>query len=127
MLPKTKKPYIIDWPVPFNDFIRQRCFQAWLTIDAPDDPVLLDARLTRCRYHWEMGQIWGRTEVLRTVQDQMCPDECEATDYPQQVVEPPLAQQLLEAGRRWGAHRAQMQLLDAECEEARREFAGLSL
>ena len=125
MLPKTTKPYIIDWPVPFDDFIRQRSFQAWLTIDAPGDPVLLDARISRARYHWEMGEIWGRTEVLLTVQDQMCPDECEPTDYPQQVVEPPLAQQLLEAGRRWGAHLAQMELLDAEVEEARREFAGL--
>ena len=127
MLPKAKKPYIIDWPVPFDVFIRQRSFQAWLTIDAPGDPVLLDARLTRSKYHFEMGEIWGTVEVLRTVQDQMSPDECAATDYPQRMVEPPLAQQLLEAGRRWGAHVAQMQLLDAECEEARREFAGLSL
>ena len=127
MLPTTKKPYIIDWPVAFDDFIRQRSFQAWLTIDAPDDSVLHDARLNRCRYHWEMGEIWGRTEVFRTVQDQMRPDECEPTDYPQRVVEPPpaYAEQLLQAGRRWGVHLAQMQLLDAEVEQARREFAGL--
>lgn len=127
MLPTTKKPYRIDWPVPFDDFIRQRHFQAWLTIDAPDDPALYAARISRSKYHFEMGEIWGRVEVLRTIQDKMCPEEYEPTDYPARKVEPSDAyfEQLLQAGRRWGAHLAQMELLDAEVEAARRDFAVL--
>ena len=124
MLPTSKKPYIIDWPVPFDDFIRQRSFQAWLTIDAPNDPALYAARITRSKYHFEMGEIWGRTEVLRTIPERSCP-EFEPADFPSWKVEPPLAEQLLQAGRRWGTHLAEMELLDAEVEAARREFAAL--
>lgn len=81
---------------------------AWLDVDVLDQSTAKrQARIDRCRYHFQVGVCWGKAEISRSLSDAVFP-EMELADYPPEIVEPPCPNKLLEAGRVWGRSLAVM-------------------